>query len=274
MPLLRYDGSVFGTLCGLDSRPGSALARHIDLLELLAGVLASQLEEEETSQERERFLAVLGHDLRNPLNAIMMTTRVLVATGGVAPEERLQVILRSGRRIEEMISDVLDFARGRFGDGIVLEPAPVVVSKLVASLVDEFSAAKPGRQIRFESELENETACWDEMRVAQVLSNLIGNALEHGPDDSQVTVTASRREDGFYLAVNNLGEEIPRSVIPRLFRPFSRASKEAVGSRSGLGLGLYIVAQIVAAHGGDIQVHSDSESGTTFTVALPVDTRI
>lgn len=215
---------------------------------------------------REQFIGILGHDLRNPLTAIQMAVEVL----GALPDPYAPVVTRvarSAHRIEAMIRDLLDFARGRLGGGIPIAPRPCDLQAMCDEVVEEMQQAYPDRAIRFEGigDLRGE---WDPDRVEQVVSNLVGNAITHGIGPVRVT----GRDDGdeVVTTVHNQGPAIPAAAIPILFEPFTRPAAEANdGTSQGLGLGLYIASEIVHAHGAAISVASREGDGTTFTIRWP-----
>lgn len=215
-------------------------------------------------ETREQFIAILGHDLRAPLSTIAMATQLLTHGALDARGSDLVVrIVRSTRRMEGMIGALLDFARGRLGGGIPIERARCDLASLCLSALEEAQQAQPTRVFEFETK-GDVTGSWDADRLEQVLTNLLGNAVQHGEDP--IRVVARGADDHVILTVQNRGRAIPTAVLPVLFEPFH---ERALGSRSGLGLGLYIVGEIVRAHGGTIGVRSSTEEGTTLTVELP-----
>lgn len=232
------------------------------------GMLTDISDRVRVEQARERFIAILGHDLRNPLNAITLGVELLCDL----PEPHSNVvatIARSAQRMVTMIRDVLDFARGRLGDGIQVVPSQVDLHRLCKEIVAEMTQAYPARTFSFEAagDLRGE---WDPDRVEQVLSNLVGNAVTHG--EGAVRVTASDAGDDVLMTVHNQGAAIPVAVLPTLFDPFSRAAQGVSGKHGaadGLGLGLYIANEIVHAHGGTISVSSVQGEGTTFAIRWP-----
>lgn len=270
VPLERRNGDVFGTLCALDPRPSSELEQHLEIFHLLADLIAFQLEAEELSASRERFLGVLGHDLRSPLQVITLSAHTLLELEQREPAtQALRRILRGAERIEALVGDLLDFARGRFGEGLVIDRRPLDVADLLERAIDELRARHPKRELRFRNP-GTRSARWDGERVVQLVVNLVENALAHSPPESMVTVGVEIVEDRARLMVHNFGKPIPPQLVTRIFQPFSQASEQATGSRSGLGLGLYIASQIAHAHGGDITVTSSAEDGTRFLVTLPL----
>jgi signal transduction histidine kinase len=238
--------------------------------------LAAELRERERLNEElrdtlrlnEMFHAALGHDLRNPLSAIMTGAAILIQR--TADEKTMSIgnrILSSGARMGRMIEQLLDLARARLGEGIPLSPSPVDLHDVTERVVAEHKAIEPARAIQVEA-IGDLRGTWDEPRLAQVLSNLLGNALQHSAPTTDVSV----RLDGTHTAtvsfrVYNAGV-IPETLKPVLFEPF-RSGRDAQRKSEGLGLGLYIVNQVVRAHQGTIHVCSTASKGTTFTVELP-----
>ena len=215
-------------------------------------------------EARERFIGILGHDLRNPLGAIVASAELLEHAGLQGMFARaVERIERSSHRMNAMIGDVLDFARGRLGGGIPIERKPCDLGRIVGEQADEMKQAFPGRAIRCEADGDL-TGEWDGDRVEQLLSNLIGNSVQHGADP--ITLVARDAGDAVVVTVHNGGPPIPPATLPRLFEPFQQGTP---GASDGLGLGLYIASEITRAHGGSIGVRSSEEEGTTVTVTLP-----
>jgi two-component system, sensor histidine kinase and response regulator len=224
-------------------------------------------EVQETLRLNEMFAAALGHDLRSPLSAIMTGAALLISRGDDKTMAIGNRILSSGSRMARMIEQLLDLSRARLGGGIPVTPGQMQLKDVAEKVVAEHQAASPGRELVLETSGALEGS-WDEPRLAQVLSNLIGNALEHGASDRPITVRAdgtSPRE--VILTVNNMGQ-IPEQELPHLFEPF-RSGRQAGRRSEGLGLGLYIVDQLVRAHEGTVRVTSNERDGTTFEVRLP-----
>jgi signal transduction histidine kinase len=183
----------------------------------------------------------------------------------------LQRIARGAERIANMVADLLDVTRLRAGGGLPLEPKPTDLRALCQRVVDELDALNPGR-IVFVDEPGEVGGEWDPARLAQMISNLVTNALNYSPPASIVQVTVREQDERVRLEVHNEGTPIPPDVLPILFEPFRRGAEgpaASSGSPQGLGLGLFIVHEIVRAHGGTIEVTSTAAGGTTFTVALP-----
>jgi signal transduction histidine kinase len=215
---------------------------------------------------REEFIGVIGHDLRNPLSAIRAAAQLLVKRAPLdAPDVALvERVERSADRMSHMIDELMDFARGRLGGGVPLRRTLVDLHALCRDVVEEAQTAH-GRTVQL---VTSGDPCghWDQARLAQLMSNLVGNALHHSPPDAFVRVVA--RDDGEYALaeVANGGTPIPAEQLERIFEPFHRADNTAA---PGLGLGLYIVERIVKAHGGTIDVRSTPGDGTIFSVRLP-----
>ena len=223
------------------------------------------MEIEQTARFREQLIGVVGHDLRNPLTAIVTSAQLLLRFAGLSEKQSRVVgrIASSADRMARMIDDLLDFARTRLGGGFPIHPRRIDLRELCEHTVEELEFAFAGRTVRLETEGDL-WGSWDPDRMAQVISNLVGNALQHSSDDAEVKVTLRGEAEVVVLQTNNGGPPIPADVLPNVFEPGRR------GARSGgLGLGLYIVQQIVLAHGGNIEARSIPGDGTTFTVVLP-----
>jgi signal transduction histidine kinase len=214
---------------------------------------------------RERFIAILGHDLRNPLSAISMGAAALLESDQLgATQVKIAARIKRGvERMERMIADVLDFARGHLGGGIPAVPVHLDLGTICIAAVDEILAGNPERTIDVEA-TGDLTGFWDGDRVSQALGNLLANAVAHGADP--ITLRAWEAEDrrSVFTSVSSSGVPIPPEMQQRLFEPF-RGHRRPGG---GLGLGLYITQQIVLAHGGMISVESTSEA-TTFLIRWP-----
>lgn len=228
--------------------------------------------ERETAELREQFIAVLGHDLRNPLAAISAGARILQRSGALQDRKHLRVLDMMNTtvtRMSDLIDDVLDFARGRLGSGIVLNrDATQPLEPILEQVVDELRTSSPDRIIETSFRITEAVNC-DRARVGQLLSNLVGNALTHGAHDQPVRVGAETESGELKLCVANAGEPIPASAMERLFEPFFRG--DVRDSRQGLGLGLHIASQIAQAHGGRIDVTSTKEE-TKFVFKMPLAT--
>jgi sigma-B regulation protein RsbU (phosphoserine phosphatase) len=224
--------------------------------------------ERETSELREQFIAVLGHDLRNPLASISAGARILGRDAKTEKEHQVVAMMQTTvMRMSELIDNVLDFARGRLGGGITLDrSARRPLEPVLHQVIDELRLSSPGRQIDEEFAIDCPVDC-DRTRIGQLVSNLVGNALTHGASNKAVRVRAETVDGLFRLSVANHGEPISTAAIEKLFEPFFRGDVRA--SRQGLGLGLHIASQIAEAHDGVLTVTSTSEE-TEFTFVMPL----
>jgi signal transduction histidine kinase len=282
VPIL-HGGAFFGTLCAIDPKPhhvdtpeirtlfelfADLIGRHLVVEERLTSSEAALLDARQSTDLRDQFIAVLGHDLRNPLASIAGAGRLLLKT---PLDERAQSLVgmlqASVNRMAGLIDDVLDLARGRLGGGFLIERrAEAALDRALMQVVAELRTAQPDRTIEADMILTEAVEC-DRGRIAQLLSNLLANALTHGSDQTPVRMRA-RTEDGqFQLSVANGGRPIPTETLQMLFQPFSRAS--ARPNQQGLGLGLYISAEIARAHGGTLDVASNTAE-TRFTFKMPL----
>ncbi|WP_338873435.1 ATP-binding protein [Myxococcus stipitatus] len=224
---------------------------------------------------REQLLAILGHDLRNPLNAISASAFQLSRAEELEPAERRAVerIRKSAGRMGRMITDILDFARSKLGEGIPVFPQPMNMADVCQATLEELQVAHPEHPLVLETSGDT-TGDWDSDRVAQVLGNLVANALQHGDDNTPIRTTVRGEARDVLLEVHNEGEPIAPQLLPRIFDPFktpeaASAKPSPTQKQRSLGLGLYIVHQIARAHGGRVEVRSSKEEGTTFRVYWP-----
>lgn len=281
-PITLADGRFFGTICALDTRPiGAVTPEMIGLFRLMSDLVAFHLdahtriaeaddrlrEEQMTAILREEFVAVLSHDLRNPLASIAAGVRML-RRYGIDPKaaEVLELMEASVARMSRLIADTTDFARVRLGGGFEMRTgAPQPIGPAIAARAEELRLAHPGRRI--DLTLEEAVVVFDPARLGQMVSNLIGNALTHGAPGCAVTVTGGAEGGDYVIRVANPGEPIPADLMPHLFKPFVHAGR---GRRDGgLGLGLFIADQIARAHGGALSAASDAQ-GTVMTLRLPL----
>jgi signal transduction histidine kinase len=268
--ILRSKTSVFLDLY----RQRQQIAAQRDALEAQAETLKAfeqltrqqLVHEQETASLREQFIAVLGHDLRNPLAAIRGAARLLQKQPQTDKAiEILKLTEASVDRMAGLIDDVMDFARARLGSGIVLNPEPTLVEPVLQQVVAELRASHPGRNIVCELAVDAPVYL-DANRVGQMVSNLLANALAYGDLEHPVVLQAKLLETAFTLSVSNAGPPIPEAVMARLFQPFFRG--EVRSSQQGLGLGLHIASEIANAHGGRLSVDS-SPAQTCFTFTMP-----
>lgn len=284
VPIVRVDGRYFGNLCAIDPQPHQVSdARTVAMFESFAQLIAHQLEiedlqmatedalrsERSNAERREQFMAVLGHDLRNPL-ASLSAIGELFSRRTAEPEfvQAGKRILATTRRMAELIHSLLDFARGRTGENLVI--APEEAKDLEASLshvVGELRQAHGDRRIVEDVQLREPVWC-DTPRIQQMLSNLLGNALTHGAPDEPIVVKAWTNQGWFMVSVTNSGEPIAPADIGKIFEPYWRPA-QSKHREAGLGLGLHICSLIVKAHGGTLQVTSTAALGTQFIARIP-----
>jgi signal transduction histidine kinase len=287
-PIIMADGRHFGNLAALDSNPAKIGERRIvSMFEQFAALIAAQLDNQQlhdrehhallderaAGELREQFIAILGHDLRNPLHAVYAGSDMLVRR--LADPALLTIAARiknNARRMSGLIDDILDFARGRLGGGIGVELTEIEnLNAGLMAVVQELKDGQPDCQIIADIGVSCPVRC-DLGRLQQIASNLLGNALTHGLPHSPVKISAKADANDFVLDVWNAGEPIPAESLDKIFEPFWRHSVSA--SRNGLGLGLHICSQIVRAHRGRISVTSTLEGGTRFTARLPLGTQV
>jgi signal transduction histidine kinase len=214
-------------------------------------------------------LGIVGHDLRNPLAAIRMTAQLLTKPDEMLAERRITLgkrILTSSARMETIVKSLLDYARARAGGLVKLEREPVDLAALAARVIEEQTTNVSGRSIelRTEGDLRGQ---WDPGRLEQILGQLISNALRHGTEAASV-VTLSGAADRVEIAVHSHGPAIAADLLPRLFDPFQVGPRPAGTPRRSIGLGLFVVKELAAAHGGQVAVESN-DGGNRFTVTLP-----
>jgi signal transduction histidine kinase len=220
---------------------------------------------------QERFLAILGHDLRTPLGAIITSTRFMLDAGDLEEPNRTLVARASSsaRRMNRMVLDLVEFTRTRLADAIPIVRAAVDARRLVHDVVQEIAASYPDSIVQVETRGDLSGA-WDADRLAQALTNLVGNAVQHGAPGTTIRVSAHGSVDAVTFSVHNEGPAIPAEQQPAIFQEGQRVGgRTAAADRRHQGLGLYLVERIVAAHGGTVSLHSTSAEGTTFTIRLP-----
>ena len=228
---------------------------------------------ERVNRSRDIFLAILGHDLRAPLHAIGMSSELLVRKAGLSENDMAYVnrIKSSSRLMTTMVSDLLEFVRSRLGASLPVERRPMEMTLACRDAIEAASAGHPDCDPDFTTTGDTQ-GDWDRARIDQLLQNLIGNALQHGAATHKIRVKLEGGKDHVSLSVHNDGEPIAQEAIGSIFDPLVRSRNEAVGTHNpstSLGLGLFIVKEVVNAHGGSITVTSNVGDGTTFTVVLP-----
>jgi signal transduction histidine kinase len=220
---------------------------------------------------RQMFLAILGHDLRSPLDSVRLSSALLLRTRQLDRETvELATIISSGAAaMGGMLKDLLDFSAAGLGAEMPLSRSPMELQSLCQEVVEEMRAANPTRTLQFQPRGEC-SGEWDGARLRQVVSNLLGNALQHGDASGAIALSLSCEDSNVRLAVHNEGPPIPQELLPSIFNPLVRGAKSKTRRRAGsIGLGLHIAKEIVTAHGGVIDVKSSKETGTVFTVRLP-----
>ena len=282
VPLRLRDGTFFGTLCAIDPAPhrvgvpsiiksfelwAELIAFHLEAERELAVATAALQAERAEAELRERFIAVLGHDLRSPLAAIssgaeLLKHEALSARG----QGLLQLVGHSAARSMDIVDSVLDFARARLGSGLGIALALATpLRPVLAQVIAEQQATHPSRQIVVDLPALPPLVV-DQGRLGQLLANLLANALTHGPGDMPVRVMARATSTDFELTVSNGGPAIEPALLPHLFEPFFRGRTK--GRSEGLGLGLFIAQQIASAHGGALEVTS-VPGDTCFCFRMP-----
>jgi signal transduction histidine kinase len=223
-----------------------------------------------TNDYRDQLIAIVSHDLRNPLSGILMGSGVLTRTEGLDDKSaRLATrIQNSAKRMVRIVDDLLDLTRTRLGSEIQIVRRPMDAGPICEMVIAELEGSHPHAVIRYTSkgDLRGE---WDSDRLAQVVSNLVGNALQHGDTDKSISVTAQAHGDEIALAISNAGPPIPENALNGIFEPNVRNVQNPAKASTGLGLGLFIAKELVTAHGGTLGVTSTAADGTTFTVRLP-----
>jgi len=219
---------------------------------------------------QERLVGVVGHDLRTPLSAICMAVELLLRRGDLSPDQA-RVLGRLGgsaARMTALVRDLLDFARIRREGGIPVRPEDADLAELARGVVLELSSAHPDRTIVLDAPLALPVR-GDPERLSQVLSNLVANALQYGPRHEAAVVRLEPAPGWVTFEVHNRGPPIPAELLPEIFEPYRRGAAESGDVGGSLGLGLFVVREVVRAHGGVVNVRSSLEEGTTFTVRLP-----
>lgn len=282
IPIILKNGDFFGTLCAIDPKPAAVnnaktigmfqlftelISFHLSTMEELALAEATLLEERKTAEMREQFIAVLGHDLRNPITAISNSAKLLQQMPLEQTGIRLaNVINNSSHRIVGLIDNVLDFARGRMGSGMMLNKKLIEVpANLLNQVVNEHRMVYPESVIETNFTFKDPVYC-DPSRISQLFSNLLTNAIIYGQPNTPVQVEAGNEQGEFTLSVTNKGNPISADTLSRIFKPFSRGDMKS--GKNGLGLGLFISSEIAAAHNGILEVNSTNEQ-TTFTLRIP-----
>lgn len=277
VPIFLEDDSFFGTLCAIDPRPTQLRdSTALEMCRLFATLIGRQIDGQhnrarlaeslETAQLREQFIAVLGHDLRNPISALQAGTHLL----GRQPQNSASqsILAAMGETVERMtalVEDLLDLARGRVGGGIQVDArTPRPLGPALEQVVSESRLAHPERDFEVALDLDRDVPV-DPGRMAQLFANLVANAVRHGAADEPIRIAAGVSNGQLAISVANGGAPIPADLQARLFQPFFRGD-----GTKGLGLGLYIASEIARGHGGALSVASD-DNATIFTFAMLTD---
>jgi signal transduction histidine kinase len=283
MPIILRDGSLFGALCASDRKPrrlnvpgtvgmfklfAQLIAIQIDSTGRLASSEANLEDERKTAELREQFVAILGHDLRNPLASIQGGAELLMRrTLDDRSREIVGMMRSSATRMSELINNVLDLTQARLGGGFQLNRVTEKdFAPVLEQVITELRLASPECTIELDCKLDEPINC-DRVRIAQLFSNLLGNACRHGDSTAPIRVFAETANAVFKLSVANSGGAIPAFEMKRLFEPYVRGA--ASGRSQGLGLGLYIASEIARAHGGMLTATSSAEE-TRFTLRMPL----
>lgn len=283
VPIILSNGEYFGNLCAVDPRPAVVSdTRTVGMFTLFAELIALQLENEASaavpkaprvqrpiSELREQFLALLGEDLLEPVESVDSSAQTLTQHASASELKSISEQIRAAtQRVRRRIGDLIDFTRGRLGPGIQVNKGPVDdLAAAFESVIADQRALFPQRAIDTIIRIDRLIVC-DRARVVQLLSHLLTNALVYGDPGMHVSVDAHVERGMLVIRVGNGGRPIAQSDIAAIFEPRSRASSDPKGR--GLGLGLYLCAQIVNAHAGSLQVSSSAISGTYFVAMLPI----
>jgi signal transduction histidine kinase len=283
VPIILTDGTFFGTLCAIDPRPArlnnpetigtiklfaELIGTHLNALARLEASEATLLGEREVSELREQFIAVLGHDLRNPLAALAAGVRLITKAKSTGETVEIAGLMqKSISRMSQLIDNVLDFAKGRLGGGLTLQRLPnEPLEGVLDQVAAELRSIHRDWDIQTRFNIRQPVDC-DSQRIGQLFSNLLGNAVTHGSPDQSIVARAGIENGIFELSVANGGDPIPLATRAKLFQPFYRGAVQK--SLQGLGLGLFIASEIARAHGGTIDVASD-ENETRFSFRMPI----
>jgi sigma-B regulation protein RsbU (phosphoserine phosphatase) len=265
-------GAVKGVLVVIRTATASADEDEW-LLSALADQAAVALEKtrlDEIGEFRDQLIGIVGHDLRNPLNTILMAAQILLQREGLGGKETelARKIVNSGSQAMRLIEQLLDLTRSRLGGGIPVDPKLLDLDDVCRQVIGETSMTHPDRPLSMEMRGEL-TGIWDRDRMYQLLANLVGNAVQHGAPRTPITVRVEGGDDEVVLEVANRGEPIPPAMLPFIFDAFRKAGVGRASRTHGLGLGLFIAQQIARSHGGSITATSTEADGTTLRVRLP-----
>ncbi|MCP9200872.1 ATP-binding protein [Gramella sp. GC03-9] len=270
-PIFRKDGSFFGTLCAIDPDPAQLenehthdlfklytelISFHLESLEELKNIKINLSEEKKTAKLRETFIAILGHDLRNPLMNTRLSADILLHKDiDESLKKYVYSIKSSSLRMQELIDNLLDFTKAELGQGISLDLKNdnALLENVLEQVILEIETTDSSHQIISQIDLNHPVIC-DSNRIGQLLSNLLSNAVKHGHDSKPIYVNAKTLDANFILEVINSSEPIPEKTLKNIFKPFTTIQAKNV--KDGLGLGLFIASEIARAHGGYLEATS------------------
>lgn len=230
---------------------------------------AARAQAEDRALFAEQLVGMVSHDIRNPLSVIHMSATLLER--GVPPAQQqasVARVMRAVQRVQALIGDLLDFTQARLGGGLSIRKAPVDLHQAIGDSVAELAVAYPDCMLQHERSGEG-TCVADADRIVQAIGNLVSNAASHGDRSRPITVRSENRDGRFQVVVHNHGKPIPAELLPRMFEPMVRGAGAAISGAKGVGLGLYIVRAIMAAHAGEALVTSSAEEGTSFILRFP-----
>ena len=244
------------------------------LLSALADQAAVALEKtrlDERGRFRDRLIGIVSHDLRSPINSILLGTAMLLERDDLDPftTKTLTRVKAASDRAQRMIRDLLDYTQAHLGGGIHVEPRPNDLGLIVRRVIDEVEVAHPECKLELVDNGGNMTADLDADRIAQVLGNLLSNAVTYGAPGSSIRIELRGDDTEVAFAVHNTGNAIPADRLREVFEPMQQLSRGSNRGHRSVGLGLYIVESIVTSHRGKIDVTSTEADGTTFTVRIP-----
>ncbi|GHG80256.1 hybrid sensor histidine kinase/response regulator [Comamonas sp. JC664] len=251
------------------------LHRRGEMVRRQAVELAERRQAEEVSRRaselEQQLMGIVGHDIRTPLSVVLATAKSQLSDASLAPEQQkaFERVARGGERIQQIVDLLMDFTRSRLGGGIPVVPRAGDLNELCREVADELHVARPGRVIQCDFSRDSLHGVWDLERMAQVLANLLDNALKYSPESSAVRLSTWEKPDAVFVEVHNEGAPIPQSLLPHLFDAFRRGEATHEQAKASLGLGLYIARAVVEAHRGRLSVRSSKPEGTTFRICLP-----
>jgi sigma-B regulation protein RsbU (phosphoserine phosphatase) len=268
-------GAVHGLLVVIRSAPSKPSGGTEDewLLSALADQAALALEKnhlDEIGVFREQLMAIVGHDLRSPLNTVQMAAELLMLHEGLGEQETelARKITRSTAMAIRLVDQLLDLTRSRLGGGIAIQPTTVNMEDVCHQVVVEAELTHPDRPLDVDMRGDL-IGVWDRDRIYQLISNLVGNAVQHGEPRSRIAMRVNASEAEIVIEIANRGIPIPPAILPFIFDAFRQGRTNHARRKGGLGLGLFIAQQVARSHGGVIAATSTADEGTTFQVRLP-----